>query len=51
MTRKTIKLTEEELRVVGAALMEMPYRVASPVIAEINRQLAEARDEDASKED
>ena len=35
-----LKLTEDHLRIIGAALSEMPYRVAAPVLAEINRQLA-----------
>lgn len=35
-----LKLTEDHLRIIGAALNELPYRVAAPLIAEINRQLA-----------
>ena len=35
-----LKLTEDHLRIIGAALSEMPYRVAAPVLAEINRQIA-----------
>lgn len=34
-----LKLTEDHLRIIGAALSEMPYRVAAPLIAEINRQI------------
>ena len=35
-----LKLTEDHLRIIGAALAELPYRVAAPVLAEINRQIA-----------
>lgn len=35
-----LDLTQEHLQIIGAALGEMPYRVAAPVIAEINRQIA-----------
>lgn len=36
-----LELTQEQLQIIGAALSEMPYRVAAPMIAEINRQIAE----------
>ena len=35
-----LELTQEQLQIIGAALNELPYRVAAPLIAEINRQLA-----------
>jgi hypothetical protein len=37
----TITLTQEQWAVVGAALAEMPFKHAAPVVAEINRQAAE----------
>ena len=35
-----IELTDEQLAVINAALQEMPLRLAYPVVAEINRQIA-----------
>ena len=35
-----LEFTHEQLQLIGAALNELPYRVAAPLIAEINRQLA-----------
>lgn len=35
----TIELSMEELRVVGAALQELPFRVASPLISNIDAQV------------
>lgn len=34
-----ISLNEQQINVVGAALVKAPYEVAAPVIADINRQL------------
>ena len=34
-----LELTQEQLQIIGAALSEMPYRVAAPLVAEINRQI------------
>lgn len=36
----TLILTDQHLQIIGAALAEMPYRVAAPVMDEINRQIA-----------
>lgn len=38
---RTLKLTDMQLQTIGAALVELPYRVAAPVLDEINRQLAQ----------
>ena len=35
----TIKLTAQQLQVISAALCEMPYRMAAPVVDAINRQI------------
>ena len=35
-----LKLTDQQMQIIGAALAELPYRVAAPVIDEINRQIA-----------
>ena len=34
-----LDLSEEHLHVIGAALAELPYKVAAPVIMEMNRQI------------
>ncbi|WP_158637493.1 hypothetical protein [Paracoccus sulfuroxidans] len=39
----TLTLTDQQLQLIGAALAEMPYRMAAPIMAEINRQIAQAQ--------
>jgi hypothetical protein len=41
MTTPTVNLTftQQQLQVLSAALVELPYRVAGPVIADINQQI------------
>ena len=39
-----LELTQEQLQIIGAALNELPYRVAAPLIAEINRQITAHQD-------
>ena len=34
-----ISLTKEQLNIVNLALMEVPYRLAAPLIQEINTQI------------
>ena len=34
-----LKLTEDHLRIIGAALSELPYRISAPLIADIERQI------------
>ena len=34
-----LKLTEDHLRIIGAALSELPYRISAPHIADIERQI------------
>ena len=36
-----IELNEQQLQVLNAALVEIPYRVAAPLIAHINHQIQE----------
>ena len=36
----TLTLSDEQMQIIGAALAELPFRVAAPVISEINKQLA-----------
>ncbi len=37
----SIKLTEQELNILSAALVELPFKVAAPLVAKINQQIAE----------
>lgn len=38
-------LDENAIRTMGAALMELPYKVAQPIIDDINHQLSEQQKE------
>ncbi|TIV18605.1 MAG: hypothetical protein E5V99_30315 [Mesorhizobium sp.] len=46
----TIKLTDEQLGLIGAAVAELPFRLAQPLLAAIQDQLSAAasQSEDAS---
>jgi hypothetical protein len=35
----TLTFTQEQLQILNAALMEIPYRVAAPLISSINSQI------------
>ena len=37
-----LKLTQQEMQIVGAALGKLPYEVVAPVVKSINDQLASA---------
>jgi hypothetical protein len=39
----TIKLTDEQMNVVGQALGELPFKVSAPIIQAINAQLQAAQ--------
>ena len=41
-----LELTQEQLQIIGAALSEMPYRVAAPLVAEINKQIEAQKEDD-----
>jgi hypothetical protein len=46
----TLTLTQEQLHILNAALGDVPYRVAAPLIANINNQIQrqfEREDDDA----
>ena len=51
MKNITLTLTQEQLQVLNAALGEIPYRVAAPLIGSINsqiqRQFDQREDDDA----
>ena len=36
----SITLSEQELNILSAALVELPFKVAAPVISKINQQIA-----------
>jgi len=36
-----IKLTEQDLNILSAALGEIPFKIAAPFIEKINKQIAE----------
>ena len=38
-----IQFNEQQLQVLNAALMELPFRVSAPLINHINNQIAEQR--------
>lgn len=41
-----ISLTAQELELIGAALMEIPYKLAAPLIANINEQISQQEEAD-----
>lgn len=54
MPRFSLSLDEEHLRVIAAALNEIPYRMARPVMAELEAQVEpqrEAAERHALRED
>lgn len=36
-----ITLTQEELNILSAALVELPFKMSAPLISKINKQLSE----------
>jgi hypothetical protein len=41
-----IELNEQQLQVLSAALMEIPYRIAAPLISHINQQIQSQKESD-----
>jgi hypothetical protein len=37
----TLILTQDQINILGTALGELPFRVAAPLVHEINKQIAE----------
>jgi hypothetical protein len=35
-----LTVTPQSLRIIGEGLMELPYRISAPIIAELNKQVA-----------
>lgn len=42
MKEFVIKLTEQQLNVIGVALLELPGKTCNPLIAEIQKQIIES---------
>lgn len=36
----TLALTQEQLSVIAAGLQELPFKLAAPIVAEINKQIS-----------
>lgn len=51
MMEYTLKLTAHDLGVLSAALGELPYKAAAPLVAKINRQIVEQEKKPEGKED
>lgn len=41
--RYTVTIDENDLQVLSAALIELPYKISAPLIDKLNRQIAEQR--------
>ena len=47
MNKFTIEFTQEDMQVLQAALVELPFRIAAPLIDNINKQIQAAFDASA----
>jgi hypothetical protein len=47
----TLELTQDHLNVIAAGLQELPFKYASPLVAEINKQVSAQRLEIHSPEE
>jgi hypothetical protein len=43
-----IEFNEQQLQVLSAAIIELPYRVSAPLIAHINQQIQEQRESEVN---
>ena len=41
----TLKFTDEQMNILQSALVEMPFKVVSPMINDINKQIKEQKEE------
>jgi hypothetical protein len=48
MKTVTLIFTQEQLEILNAALVEIPYRVAAPLISDINKQIKDQAEEPSS---
>jgi len=45
-----IELNDQQLQVLSAALIEIPYRIAAPLISHINQQIQNQKESDSSND-
>lgn len=45
-----LEFTDQEMQLLQAAILELPYKLAVPLIASINKQIAEQRKEPVPEE-
>ena len=45
-----VKITEQDIVVLSAALVELPYKVSAPLIERLNMQIAEQADKNSDAE-
>jgi hypothetical protein len=43
-----IELNDQQLQILSAAIIELPYRVSAPLIAHINQQIQEQRESEVN---
>jgi hypothetical protein len=43
-----IEFNEQQLQVLSAAIIELPYRVSAPLISHINQQIQEQRESEVN---
>jgi hypothetical protein len=43
-----LEFNEQQLQVLSAAIIELPYRVSAPLIAHINQQIQEQRESEVN---
>lgn len=46
-----LEFNEQQIQILNAALLELPYRIAAPLINNINQQIQEQRGIDSSDRD
>jgi hypothetical protein len=51
MKNITLEFTQDQLKVLNDALIEMPFRVAAPLIQQINMQIQQQFDKNADLQD
>lgn len=48
MNTITLTFTQEQLQILNVALVEIPYRVAAPLISDINKQIKDQAEDTSS---
>lgn len=44
-----IEFNDQQLQILSAAIIELPYRVSAPLIAHINQQIQEQRESEVNE--